>query len=92
MTCSKCGKCCTSLFFAYPEFKLRKSDIDYYKYHNIDIIKDKVNKQIIFKVNQRCRNLTSNNLCRIFKNRPDICREKANKDINFMRIEGCTEE
>lgn len=90
MVCSKCGKCCTSLFFTFPNLKLRQSDIEYYKYHNIDIEKfGRTGYRL--KVNNRCEHLTKDNLCDIFETRPDVCREKMSNSVKFLRPEGCTE-
>jgi len=81
--CNKCGLCCKILLI-----KIKKQDLEMRelsRLRNIEII-DLDNNFSVMKLNVRCKYL-QNNLCRIYRIRPKICREYPKP--SDIRLKGC---
>lgn len=90
MVCSKCAKCCQSLFFI-AEMPFPSLDIvDYYRYHNIVLI-NMGDGRVKFVVQNKCVNLDGN-LCKIFDDRPSICRGSPSVGFGISQMDGCTDK
>jgi hypothetical protein len=78
--CTECGKCCTyvGVEIDKPKKASEASDILWYLYHeNVYIYVDGSNEWSVH-FEGRCRNLGDDLLCRIYEQRPDICRSFDN--------------
>lgn len=91
MVCSKCGRCCSVLFFTFNDLYLSEDDKRYYEAHNIKVKRIKRNSYRL-EIPQRCKYLTEDNLCSIFEDRPRLCKEISGKNTKVVRIPGCTED
>ena len=87
--CSKCGKCCLGFRIRIPN--LSPDYKRYYSYHENTEVQE-IDGKTFLRINNRCKNLSKDNLCLIYENRPDICRDGYTKirddRVNFP--EGCT--
>jgi Fe-S-cluster containining protein len=74
--CTECGKCCTYVGVEIDEPTGAKdaSDILWYLYHPGVYIYVDGNDEWSVHFESRCRNLDENLLCRVYEQRPDICR------------------
>lgn len=86
--CKKCGECCKALYFHIPDLT---SDIKYYYMIHENTTVEYYNGKAFVRIEARCRQLTSDNLCEIHdKGKPFVCRNgysKTRKNVVFM--EGC---
>lgn len=83
--CKKCGNCCTEL-----EIDLRDEDaededfIRWVELHGITFNKEEESVVIPLK----CKMLDKNNKCRIYENRPKVCRDwKSGVDCDSLQGE-----
>jgi Fe-S-cluster containining protein len=74
--CTECGKCCTyvGVEVETPEGAKDASDILWYLYHPGVYIYIDGNEDWSVHFESRCDNLGDDLLCRIYEQRPDICR------------------
>lgn len=74
--CKKCGECCKAIAeeILQPKTKDDYNDLKWYLWHeNINLAIDKDNKWVI-EIKTRCKHLTKNNQCKIYNQRPPVCR------------------
>ena len=75
--CTECGKCCTYVSVGInPPSRLRyASDILWYLYHaQVSVYRDGDGEwSVVFEA--RCRQLQDDRLCRIYPDRPLVCRK-----------------
>lgn len=88
MVCNKCGKCCKFVDFTFLQTEIPNEMIEYYKYHNIEVIKKE--GKITYRIWNTCINL-ENNLCKIFETRPNACRGKSSDGWKTVKPNGCTD-
>ena len=80
MNCKKCGECCRQLIFSIPT--LPDNYIEYYEKKNCKIFGSKIIIPYI------CPHLTADNLCSIYENRPELCKEYIGQE-GFYKPKGC---
>jgi uncharacterized protein len=84
--CTECGKCCTYVAVGInpPTGPRYATDILWYLYHDrVSVWLDSDGEwSVLFET--RCRNLADDLLCRIYEDRPHICRAFDNQtcDVN----------
>lgn len=66
--CNKCGECCKYLTFTIKNVKRNPLLLDYYKKHGCRIEGEMI------VVPSRCQHLDENNLCKIYPDRPSLCK------------------
>ena len=79
--CTDCGKCCTYLGIEIDRPKKVRyvTDILWYLYHeNVYVYADGNNDWSVH-FEARCRNLADDFLCKVYEQRPHICREFDNQ-------------
>lgn len=78
--CTTCGQCCTYVAVGINEPRRLRyaTDILWYLYH--DRVSVYIDSEGVWSVvfETRCRNLDDGLLCRIYENRPEICRSFDN--------------
>ena len=84
--CDKCAALCCRYFalpIETPETREDYDDIRWYLCHK-DITVFVEDGDWYININNRCRNLTKDNRCRIYNKRPRICRNYRHKDCDFV--------
>ena len=84
-TCQECGaKCCRyfCLEIDKPETFEDYEDIRWFVLHRNVAVHIEENGDWYLQVNNRCRNLRRDNLCRDYENRPIICRKYSPDDCD----------
>ena len=79
--CTDCAKCCTYVAVGInPPTRARwATDILWYLYHEgVSVYRDGDNEWCV-QFEARCRQLAHNRLCKIYPNRPHICRSFDNR-------------
>jgi len=79
--CTDCAKCCTYVAVGInPPTRARwATDILWYLYHEaVSVYRDGDGEWMV-QFETRCRHLAFNKLCRIYPNRPHICRSFDNR-------------
>jgi Fe-S-cluster containining protein len=86
--CLKCGKCCVSLGMWYGADVANDDLIKWHLYHGANIIFAPDRHLYGVEYERRCDNLTDDNLCAIYDDRPNICRR--DNDIP-LDVRGCVQ-
>jgi Fe-S-cluster containining protein len=88
--CTECGRCCTyvSVGINEPRTLRYASDVLWFLYHErVSVYRDGDGDwSVVFET--RCRHLQGNLLCRVYPERPLICREFANTTCEVNAPEG----
>ena len=90
--CTECGKCCTyvALEIDPPTRPRFVTEILWYLYHDkVSIYVDGTNEWCV-QFETRCRNLDDDLLCKIYAERPHICRSFDNETCEVNGQEGET--
>lgn len=87
--CSKCGNCC--LGFHIPLATLSPDYRRYLSLHENCEIETRDGKDYLY-VKNRCKHLGEDNLCNIYDERPQVCKDAYVKDRGkaVFYPEGCT--
>jgi Fe-S-cluster containining protein len=91
-TCKECnGKCCRYIVIeiATPKSKEDLEELKWYIAHeNVEVFVDKEGGWNVEFITP-CKYLGKDNRCKIYKKRPDICREYSNKEceMNFNYVD-----
>jgi len=85
--CKKCGECCKWMTFSIPGLARNAIFRDYYTKHGCKVKGD------VVLIPSRCQNLGEDNLCKIYPNRPSLCKaykgKKESNLISYFVPEGC---
>lgn len=80
LECTECGKCCTyvGIEIERPKKVRYATDILWYLYHENVYVYVDGNNDWSLHFEARCRNLADDLLCKVYEQRPHICREFDN--------------
>ena len=90
VACTECGRCCTyvGIEINAPTTARNATDVLWYLYHeNVYVYRDGDGEWSVH-FETRCRNLTDDLLCRIYEDRPHICRTFDNTSCEVNSREG----
>jgi uncharacterized protein len=92
VACTECGKCCTyvGIEINAPDKKRYATDILWYLYHQGVYVYRDGDGEWSVHFETRCRNLDDALLCRIYAERPHICRDFDDASCEVNAPEGDT--
>ena len=85
MSCKKCGACCkyTAVMIGQPD----EDGVRWSAYHGHRLF-EKEGQLVVFIPN-RCSQLGDDNLCKIYKDRPNVCATVPNVDCTIFQPPEC---
>ena len=83
--CNMCGECCKYLII--PTSKLKPMDIEFYEARGCEIIEEENFSWV--KIPFKCPHLDENNKCKIYENRPLVCKEAPFEELEKLMPKKC---